>query len=154
MKKITVPSSKFFLTSKLTSCVFLALVGIFLLPLAGHASEEAMVKTSSGLQYADLVVGQGREAHAGETVTVHYTGTLIDGTKFDSSKDRDRPFSFRLGAGQVIKGWDEGVAGMKIGGTRKLVIPPQLGYGARGAGSVIPPNAVLIFIVELLARHS
>jgi FKBP-type peptidyl-prolyl cis-trans isomerase len=154
MEKITVPSSKIFLFSQLTSCVFLALVGMFLLPLASHASEEAMVKTSSGLQYADLVVGQGREAHAGETVTVHYTGTLLDGTKFDSSKDRDRPFSFRLGAGQVIKGWDEGVAGMKIGGTRKLVIPPQLGYGARGAGSVIPPNAVLIFIVELLARHS
>lgn len=154
MRKITVQSSKKFLSSKFRSCVFLALVGIFLLPLVGHAAEEAMVKTPSGLQYADLVVGQGREAHAGETVTVHYTGTLIDGTKFDSSKDRDRPFVFRLGAGQVIKGWDEGVAGMKIGGTRKLVIPPQLGYGARGAGSVIPPNAVLIFIVELLARHS
>ena len=154
MKKIPVPSFEIFLSSKFKSCVFLALVGIFLFPLIGHAAEEAMVKTSSGLQYVDLVVGQGREAHAGETVTVHYTGTLLDGTKFDSSKDRDRPFVFRLGAGQVIKGWDEGVAGMKIGGTRKLVIPPQLGYGARGAGSVIPPNAVLIFIVELLARHS
>ncbi|MDH5563136.1 MAG: FKBP-type peptidyl-prolyl cis-trans isomerase [Nitrospirota bacterium] len=109
-----------------------------------------MVKTPSGLQYADLVVGKGREARAGETATVHYTGTLVEGTKFDSSKDRNQPFSFRLGAGHVIKGWDEGVEGMKIGGTRKLVIPPQLGYGARGAGSAIPPNATLIFIVELL----
>ena len=120
------------------------------MPLAGHAAEEAMVKTSSGLQYADLVVGSGREAHAGETATVHYTGTLVDGTEFDSSKDRNKPFSFRLGAGHVIKGWDEGVEGMKIGGTRKLVIPPELGYGARGAGSTIPPNATLIFQVELL----
>jgi FKBP-type peptidyl-prolyl cis-trans isomerase len=102
------------------------------------------------LQYADLVVGEGREAHAGETATVHYTGTLVDGTKFDSSKDRNQPFSFRLGAGQVIKGWDEGVEGMKIGGTRKLVIPSDLGYGTRGAGSTIPPNATLVFIVELL----
>lgn len=108
------------------------------------------MKTSSGLQYVDLVVGQGREAHAGEMVTVHYTGTLVDGTKFDSSKDRNQPFAFKLGAGRVIKGWDEGVAGMKIGGTRKLVIPSQLGYGARGAGSSIPPNATLIFEVELL----
>ena len=120
------------------------------MPLAGHAAEEAMVKTSAGLQYVDLVVGSGREAHAGETATVHYTGTLVDGTKFDSSKDRNKPFSFRLGAGHVIKGWDEGVEGMKIGGTRKLVIPPELGYGARGAGSTIPPNATLIFQVELL----
>ena len=96
------------------------------------------------------MVGKGREAHAGETATVHYTGTLVDGTKFDSSKDRNKPFSFRLGAGHVIKGWDEGVEGMKIGGTRKLVIPPELGYGARGAGSTIPPNATLIFQVELL----
>ena len=129
---------------------FLVLFGIFFLPLFGQAAEEAMVKTASGLQYADLVVGQGREAHAGETATVHYTGTLVEGTKFDSSKDRNKPFSFQLGAGHVIKGWDEGIEGMKIGGTRKLVIPPQLGYGARGAGGVIPPNATLIFIVELL----
>ena len=95
-------------------------------------------------------MGKGREAHAGETATVHYTGTLVDGTKFDSSKDRNNPFSFRLGAGHVIKGWDEGVEGMKIGGARKLVIPSELGYGARGAGSTIPPNATLIFEVELL----
>ena len=154
MKKITVQSSKMFLSSKLKNYALLVLIGIFLLPLVGHAGDEAMVKTSSGLQYADLVVGQGREAHAGETVTVHYTGTLVDGTKFDSSKDRNTPFSFPLGAGRVIKGWDEGVEGMKIGGTRKLVIPPQLGYGARGAGSAIPPNAKLIFIVELLDLRS
>ena len=150
MKNRIVPSSLIFSSWNLKNCVLLALFGIFLLPLAGHAAEEAMVKTSSGLQYTDLVVGQGREAHAGETVTVHYTGTLVDGTKFDSSKDRNKPFSFKLGAGRVIKGWDEGVEGMKIGGTRKLVIPAQLGYGARGAGSTIPPNATLIFEVELL----
>ncbi len=134
-------------TLSLSSSVLLA---ILLLPLNGHAAEETLVKTASGLQYIDVVVGKGREAHAGETATVHYTGTLVDGKKFDSSKDRNKPFSFRLGAGHVIKGWDEGVEGMKIGGTRKLVIPPQLGYGSRGAGSAIPPNATLIFIVELL----
>ena len=135
--------------SNLKICALLVFLGIFLLPFLSFAADEAMVKTSSGLQYADLVVGTGREAHAGETATVHYTGTLVDGTKFDSSKDRNKPFSFRLGAGHVIKGWDEGVEGMKIGGTRKLVIPSDLGYGTRGAGSIIPPNATLIFIVEL-----
>ncbi|MCW5784959.1 MAG: FKBP-type peptidyl-prolyl cis-trans isomerase [Nitrospirales bacterium] len=109
-----------------------------------------MVTTPSGLQYVDLAIGSGREAHAGETAIVHYTGTLTDGKKFDSSKDRNSPFSFRLGAGRVIKGWDEGVEGMKIGGIRKLVIPPQLGYGSRGAGAAVPPNATLIFEVELL----
>jgi FKBP-type peptidyl-prolyl cis-trans isomerase FkpA len=150
MKKRIVWSSLIFASSNFKRCVLLALFGIFLLPLAGHAADEPMVKTSSGLQYADLVVGSGREAHAGETATVHYTGTLVDGTKFDSSKDRNQPFPFRLGAGRVIKGWDEGVEGMKIGGIRKLVIPPQLGYGARGAGARIPPNATLIFEVELL----
>jgi len=150
MKKRIVWSSLIFSSLNLKSCVLLALFGIFLLPLAGHAAEEEMVKTSSGLQYTDIVVGKGPEAHAGETATVHYTGTLVDGTKFDSSKDRNQPFSFRLGAGRVIKGWDEGVEGMKIGGTRKLVIPPDLGYGARGAGARIPPNATLIFQVELL----
>ncbi len=126
------------------------LIILILNPLSGKAAEETMVTTASGLQYVDLVVGSGREAHAGETAVVHYTGTLIDGTKFDSSKDRNAPFSFRLGAGQVIKGWDEGVEGMKIGGIRKLVIPPQLGYGSRGAGTVIPPHATLNFEVELL----
>ncbi|MGP0591183.1 FKBP-type peptidyl-prolyl cis-trans isomerase [Nitrospira sp. T9] len=109
-----------------------------------------MMTTPSGLQYVDLAIGSGREAHPGETAIVHYTGTLTDGKKFDSSKDRNSPFSFRLGAGQVIKGWDEGVEGMKIGGIRKLVIPPQLGYGSRGAGAAVPPNATLIFEVELL----
>jgi FKBP-type peptidyl-prolyl cis-trans isomerase len=111
---------------------------------------EQEVTTESGLKYADVVVGNGREAMLGDTATVHYTGWLTDGKKFDSSVDRKEPFSFRVGAGQVIKGWDEGVAGMKIGGKRKLTIPPQLGYGARGAGGVIPPNATLIFDVELL----
>ena len=108
------------------------------------------ITTPSGLIYEDLVEGTGATATAGQTVVVHYTGWLTNGTKFDSSKDRNEPFQFRLGAGQVIAGWDEGVAGMKIGGKRKLTIPPQLGYGARGAGGVIPPNAVLIFEVELL----
>jgi FKBP-type peptidyl-prolyl cis-trans isomerase FkpA len=110
--------------------------------------------TPSGLQIEDVKVGSGAEAKGGSNVLVHYTGWLYQdstkGTKFDSSKDRGQPFSFPLGAGHVIKGWDEGVAGMKIGGTRNLVIPPELGYGARGAGGVIPGNATLIFEVELL----
>ncbi len=108
------------------------------------------VTTPSGLRYVDLVNGDGREARAGDTAVVHYTGWLEDGTKFDSSVDRGEPFSFRLGAGQVIKGWDEGVAGMTVGTKRKLTIPSQLGYGRRGAGRLIPPNATLIFEVELL----
>jgi FKBP-type peptidyl-prolyl cis-trans isomerase FkpA len=106
--------------------------------------------TPSGLTIDDLVVGDGAAASAGQQVKVHYTGWLTDGTKFDSSKDRNDPFVFPLGAGRVIKGWDEGVQGMKIGGKRKLTIPPALGYGARGAGGVIPPNATLVFEVELL----
>ncbi|MCD6733892.1 MAG: FKBP-type peptidyl-prolyl cis-trans isomerase [Burkholderiaceae bacterium] len=110
--------------------------------------------TASGLQYDDVTPGSGEEARAGRHVRVHYTGWLYDngqaGRKFDSSKDRGEPFTFPLGAGQVIRGWDEGVAGMRVGGTRRLVIPPQLGYGARGAGGVIPPNATLLFEVELL----
>src|SRR6266852_4667645 len=109
-----------------------------------------MITTTSGLQYEDQAVGTGAEAKAGNTVEVHYTGTLKDGKKFDSSLDRGKPFSFKLGAGQVIKGWDEGVAGMKIGGKRKLTIPPELGYGKKGAGKVIPPDAELTFEVELL----
>lgn len=107
--------------------------------------------TDSGLKYEDLTVGEGDEATAGKMVTVHYTGWLENGQKFDSSLDRNDPFRFKLGAGQVIRGWDEGVAGMKIGGKRKLTIPANLGYGSRGAGGVIPPNATLIFDVELLA---
>lgn len=106
--------------------------------------------TPSGLQYEDLKVGTGASPQTGQTAVVHYTGTLADGKKFDSSKDRGQPFSFAIGRGQVIKGWDEGVATMKVGGTRKLVIPPDLAYGARGAGGVIPPNATLTFEVELL----
>jgi FKBP-type peptidyl-prolyl cis-trans isomerase len=108
------------------------------------------VTTSSGLRYVDQVVGTGDAAVAGKTVSVHYTGLLENGKKFDSSVDRGQPFSFPLGAGRVIKGWDEGVQGMKVGGKRKLTIPSYLGYGSRGAGGVIPPNATLIFDVELL----
>jgi FKBP-type peptidyl-prolyl cis-trans isomerase len=107
-------------------------------------------KTADGLQYWDIKTGTGATATAGQKVSVHYTGWLTNGTKFDSSVDRGQPFSFNLGAGQVIKGWDEGVAGMKIGGKRQLRIPPELGYGSRGAGGVIPANATLIFDVELL----
>jgi FKBP-type peptidyl-prolyl cis-trans isomerase len=104
----------------------------------------------TGLITEDIVIGDGAEARAGQKVTVHYRGTLTNGTKFDASYDRGQPFTFNLGAGEVIKGWDQGVAGMKVGGKRKLTIPPALGYGARGAGGVIPPNATLIFEVELL----
>lgn len=106
--------------------------------------------TPSGLIYDDITVGGGDAATLGQTVSVHYTGWLTDGTKFDSSKDRSEPFEFPLGAGYVIRGWDEGVQGMRVGGVRKLTIPPELGYGARGAGGVIPPNATLIFEVDLL----
>jgi FKBP-type peptidyl-prolyl cis-trans isomerase len=102
------------------------------------------------LTIEDLVVGSGDAAVTGKRVTVHYTGWLVDGTKFDSSKDRNNPFVFPLGAGRVIRGWDEGVQGMRVGGKRKLTIPASMGYGARGAGNVIPPNATLVFEVELL----
>ena len=119
-------------------------------PSSGKPSAVKLVTTDSGLQYVDLVVGTGRQAELGDTATVHYTGWLEDGTKFDSSLDRGRPFSFRVGAGQVIKGWDEGVGTMREGGKRKLIIPPNLGYGSRGAGRAIPPNATLTFEVEVL----
>ena len=108
------------------------------------------VTTATGLTYEDIDAGTGAVAQAGQRATVHYTGWLKSGQKFDSSKDRDEPFEFMLGAGQVIRGWDEGVAGMKVGGKRRLNIPPALGYGSRGAGGVIPPNADLIFEVELI----
>lgn len=112
--------------------------------------EEKVITTKSGLKYVDVKVGTGKEAKAGDVVQVHYTGRLKDGKKFDSSVDRNEPFEFNLGRGQVIKGWDEGVAGMKEGGKRKLIIPANLGYGSRGAGKVIPPDAELHFDVELL----
>ena len=108
------------------------------------------IKTASGLQIEELVVGTGATAASGQKVSVHYTGWLTNGNKFDSSKDRGEAFEFGLGRGQVIRGWDEGVQGMKVGGKRKLTIPPELGYGSRGAGGVIPPNATLVFEVELL----
>jgi FKBP-type peptidyl-prolyl cis-trans isomerase len=110
----------------------------------------SMHKLANGLQYEDVVVGSGTMAEPGMNVSVHYSGWLTDGTPFDSSRDRGQPFKFQLGAGQVIQGWDEGVKGMRIGGKRKLTIPPDLGYGARGASGVIPPNATLVFDVELL----
>ena len=120
-------------------------------PVAGTpVAASNVVTTASGLKYEVLRAGNGPEAKAGQTVSVHYTGWLTDGTKFDSSVDRGQPFSFSLGAGQVIKGWDEGVAGMKVGEKRKLTIPSTLGYGDHGAGNVIPPNATLVFDVELL----
>ena len=111
---------------------------------------DSLMETSSGLRYQDLVVGEGDEAISGQQVVVHYTGWLTDGSKFDSSVDHGSPFPFELGAGSVISGWDEGVAGMKVGGKRKLVIPPTLGYGSSGFPPVIPPNATLVFDVELL----
>ncbi|MFC0282723.1 FKBP-type peptidyl-prolyl cis-trans isomerase [Camelimonas abortus] len=130
------------------------LAGAAVLAMTASAFADSFTTLPSGLKYRDEVVGSGATARPGQQVKVHYTGWLDDngkpGRKFDSSRDRGQPFEFSLGAGQVIRGWDEGVAGMKVGGRRLLVIPPELGYGARGAGGVIPPNATLIFDVELL----
>ncbi|RUT07669.1 hypothetical protein DSM106972_019290 [Dulcicalothrix desertica PCC 7102] len=113
-------------------------------------SDENIITTPSGLKYVEIQEGTGETPQTGQTVQVHYTGTLEDGTKFDSSRDRGQPFKFNIGRGQVIKGWDEGLSTMKVGGRRKLIIPSELGYGARGAGGVIPPYSTLIFDVELL----
>ena len=141
------------------SCAVLVVIAIAVMSLAAvsersFAQTPKPVTTPSGLSYIDTKAGTGA-AGAGKTATVHYTGWLYNngtkGAKFDSSVDRNEPFSFPVGAGRVIKGWDEGVASMKVGGKRTLIVPPQLGYGARGAGGVIPPNATLMFDVELLA---
>lgn len=137
--------------------ILVFVVPVVTLLLLGNASKQTPTPSATitqtnmdELKIEDIVVGTGDEAVIGKKVTVNYSGTLIDGTKFDSSYDRGVPFSFTLGMGEVIKGWDEGFAGMKIGGKRKLTIPPELGYGATGVGGVIPPNATLIFEVELL----
>ena len=115
------------------------------------SKEGDWIKLDSGLQYKDIVVGTGQESKSGDMIAAHYTGTLKDGTKFDSSYDRGQPFAFLLGAGQVIQGWDIGLVGMKVGGKRKLIIPSELGYGEKGAGGAIPPNSILYFDVELMA---
>jgi FKBP-type peptidyl-prolyl cis-trans isomerase FkpA len=138
------------LMKNLIAAVFAA--GMLITPhLQGATMSEAKTTTTTtGLKYEDVKLGTGEEAKAGKTVSVHYTGWLTDGKKFDSSKDRGQPFEFPLGGGRVIKGWDEGVQGMKVGGVRKLTIPASLGYGSRGAGGAIPPDATLVFEVELL----
>ena len=138
------------------SCAILALAIVAAVTPLGrsHAATNEVIEMPNGLKYTDTKTGDGATAAAGNKVSVHYTGWLYNnatkGTKFDSSVDRGQPFQFTLGAHQVIAGWDEGVAGMKVGGKRTLIIPPELGYGARGAGGVIPPNATLMFDVELL----
>lgn len=143
----------------LFSLLAIAAVSIYSMPTVDAKSQCAKpaktsraktLKTASGLQYQDTTVGTGAQPKTGQTVTVHYTGWLKNGTKFDSSVDRGEPFQFIIGQGQVIKGWDEGVSTMKVGGKRRLTIPSTLGYGERGAGGKIPPNATLLFDVELL----
>jgi FKBP-type peptidyl-prolyl cis-trans isomerase FkpA len=149
------------MSSRQTLAATVVLLLTVMVPAAhSHAAASAPAKTkgkpvttASGLKYWDLKKGTGAAAKAGDSVKVHYTGWLTDGKKFDSSLDRGEPFAFNLGAGMVIRGWDEGVAGMKVGGKRQLHIPSELGYGAHGAGDAIPPNADLIFDVELLALN-
>jgi peptidylprolyl isomerase len=130
----------------------LFLSALVLAPAAAHAATKRphTVVLPDGLKYVDLKIGSGPQPSAGQTVRVHYVGRLLDGTKFDSSRDRGQPFEFALGQGSVIAGWDEGVKTMRVGGRRKLIVPPQLGYGAQGAGDKIPPDATLIFDIELL----
>ena len=134
----------------INSAVIMSMLAVPAFAAQDAAKSAKTVTTASGLKYVDNVVGKGASPVAGKGVKVHYTGTLENGKKFDSSVDRNQPFEFIIGAGQVIKGWDEGVMSMKVGGKRKLIIPANLGYGARGAGGVIPPNATLLFDVELL----
>jgi peptidylprolyl isomerase len=137
---------------KQSSKIVALIILVVFLAAPSFAAQDAKktVTTASGLKYVDVVVGKGASPTAGKQVKVHYTGTLENGKKFDSSVDRKEPFSFTIGVGQVIPGWDEGVMSMKVGGKRKLIIPPNLGYGTQGAGGVIPPNATLLFDVELL----
>jgi FKBP-type peptidyl-prolyl cis-trans isomerase FkpA len=150
---VTSTRRTFALVTVLATLALVAVTAVHAAPPAAAGPSKTTgkgTKTASGLQYWDLKKGTGAVAKAGQSVKVHYTGWLTDGKKFDSSVDRNEPFEFKLGAGMVIKGWDEGVAGMKVGGKRQLRIPPDLGYGARGAGGAIPPNATLVFDVELL----
>ncbi|MFM7472076.1 MAG: FKBP-type peptidyl-prolyl cis-trans isomerase [Nodosilinea sp.] len=155
---LNLSDSKTMVDSALTPAVVATTVTGLTTDLAGATPPDSTpaiksketVRTESGLQYVDLVEGTGAVPQTGQRVTVHYTGTLEDGTKFDSSRDRGRPFTFQIGVGQVIKGWDEGVSTMRVGGQRQLIIHPELGYGSRGAGGVIPANATLVFDVELL----
>jgi peptidylprolyl isomerase len=136
---------------KKLTVILIALLTISLLEgCSKKVDKESEITTASGLKYVEIKEGTGPSPQSSQMVTVHYTGTLQDGKKFDSSVDRGQPLQFKIGVGQVIKGWDEGILTMKVGGKRKLIIPPELGYGSRGAGGVIPPNATLIFEVELL----